>query len=69
MTAAHKTGSPFYTSPRPVIVAERARDATTIGRCALCHRAWRRGDRIADLVDGRGSAHVGCTSQAAGVTR
>jgi hypothetical protein len=70
MTAAHKTATPFYASPSPVLIAERARDASAAARCVLCRVAVRRGDRVADLAaDGGGLVHVGCASKATGVAR
>ena len=54
-----------WQSPGPVLLAEHAREATRPGVCSLCPRSYRRGDRVADVVGGRGVAHVGCAGQLA----
>lgn len=50
------------------LVADGVRGAQAdSGTCAVCGRAIRRGDRIADLADGGGIVHVaGCSAIAAG---
>lgn len=49
------------------LVAENARTARQLARCALCPRAILPGrDRIADLPDGHGVVHVACASELAG---
>lgn len=64
MTAVHKTG-PFYQSPEPRLLAERARTARSTGRCCLCPRPVAKGERVADVVSGRGLAHLSCAGQLA----
>jgi hypothetical protein len=46
--------------PEPVLLADRARTARAPGRCARCPLPVRPGDRVADLADGTGVAHLGC---------
>ena len=54
----------FY-QPHPELLAERTRDAYQERACCLCPRPVRSGQRIADVVGGRGPAHVGCVGQLA----
>jgi hypothetical protein len=58
-----------YQSPKPQLLAERARGAARSGRCAFCGGTYRRGDRIADLAARSAVVHAGCAARAAGVTR
>jgi hypothetical protein len=70
MTAINKTASSFYVSPEPQLLAERTRQSLGEHACSLCPRPVLRGQRIADVVGGRGPAHVGCVGQlAAGEAR
>jgi hypothetical protein len=64
VTAVHKTTS-FYVSPQPQLLAEHTRPALGEHACCLCPRPVWRGQRIADVVGGRGPAHVGCVGQLA----
>ena len=54
-----RTAGP-YQSPPLRLLAEHARRALGEHPCCLCPRPVRRGERIADVVGGRGMAHVGC---------
>ena len=58
-----RIASPFYRSPEPQLLAERTRYAGKERACCLCPRPLLRGDRIADVVGGRGSAHLGCVGR------
>ena len=50
----------FYTSPRPLLLAEQAHTAIQPGDCQLCPHQLRTGQRIARLLDGSGWAHLDC---------
>lgn len=67
---AHPAAS-FYQPVKPQLLAERTRYARNEGSCSLCPRPLVQGvDRIADVVGGRGPAHLGCIGQlAAGEAR
>jgi len=68
---AHKSPDPFYASPEPRLLGERARDARHLERrCCLCPRPVTPGQRIADVAGGQGVAHLACISRVAeGVQR
>jgi hypothetical protein len=54
----------FYQPVKPQLLAERTRDVRNERACCLCSRPLVRGvDRIADVVAGRGPAHLGCIGQ------
>lgn len=53
----------MYASPEPVLLASNARAADRPMACVLCPRPVEPGDRVADLADGRGPAHLGCASR------
>ena len=59
-----RTAGP-YRSPEPCLLAERTRYARAEGSCGLCGRPIRRGQRVADVVGGRGTAHLPCAAQLA----
>lgn len=63
MTLVHAAGP--YQSPEPQLLAERTRQARNERTCCLCPRPITRAERIADVVGGRGPAHLGCVSQLA----
>jgi hypothetical protein len=71
VTAARKTASPFYTSPAPKLLGERARGASHHERrCCLCPLPVTPGMRIADVAVGQGAAHLACIGRLAeGVPR
>jgi hypothetical protein len=52
-----------YRSPEPCLLAERARTAHRGSSCCLCPRPVRPGQRVADVVGGRGPAHLGCVGK------
>jgi len=54
----------FYTSPRPVLLADRARDATRPGTCARCPCGVHPGQRIARLAGGQ-LVHAWCAAKTA----
>jgi len=56
----------FYRSPRPVLLATSARTASKRGTCSLCcGRPIAPGQRVADVADGRGVAHLTCAARLA----
>jgi hypothetical protein len=57
-----RIGSLFY-QQEPELLAEHTRSAHRDHSCCLCPRPVRRGQRVADVVGGRGPAHVGCVGQ------
>jgi len=56
--------TPLYVSPRPVLLASRARSAAWPMTCDLCPYAIVTGERFADLPGGR-AAHLPCIAAAA----
>jgi hypothetical protein len=60
MTNATITG---YASPRPLLLAEHARDARRAGDCALCPYGIRTGQRVAQLAGGE-LVHTWCAATA-----
>lgn len=60
MTSRTRTAAPWY-----ALYAENARAAgaqDTGQTCAVCNYALMPGERVADLIGGRGPAHVACVS-------
>jgi hypothetical protein len=61
---------PRYTgSAEPLLLAERARQATFSGTCALCPFPVTPGERVARLVSAGKVVHVACAARAPGMAR
>ena len=58
-TAAELATAPWPAPPPPIATGARILRYHT-GPCALCRYAMLAGDRVADLADGTGTAHVSC---------
>lgn len=59
------SGRPFttYASPRPLLLADNAHNATRHGTCDLCPRPIQPGERVTRMLTGD-LAHLPCAARA-----